>query len=203
MTHRWEDLQRSRAALGAMLVDLRQIKAPALSLTTEDIDTLFAKGIDASFIEQLNEDITIGQNQMILYSVGYLYDLWFSVFRADEWSDHAMAHLRNGEKYADLFLRYNALSVDWLTSQVEDEALREDIGRRLENQCPMTNARRLKGRFSTEEIEGFAESYTIDLEQLQSDMADIVGVNRVFKYRTEDAYESGNMEELVKKPNDD
>ena len=196
-TRRWGDLQLARTALNLVLQDALELTPPVTTLTAKDLETLQGEGIDASFSREYQETFAEDRNEMLDKCLNYNWHILYSVFEEDVWK-RAASHMRLFDEYAESYLQYSAITVDWLTTQTDDMEWIGELERAFAEKCPMSNQRRLKGVFSAEDVTRLAEEISMRLMELQTELSQSYAENKYMYYRDSDAYADGKLEQTLK-----
>ena len=196
VTRRWGDLQIARTALNLVLEDALALTPPVQTLTEADQNALLGEGIDASFIAEYGYTFKQDRNEMLDTCINYNWNMLFSVFERDNWK-HAVSHMRLFEDYAECYLQYSAITVDWLTTQTDDAAWIDALNRRFAEKCPLSSQRRLKSAFNADDAMDLAGEIALRLQDLDVALAGSYAENKDLLYQNNDAYEDGNLEQKL------
>jgi len=197
VTRKWGDLQLARTALNLVLQDALELTPPATTLTQADLETLQGEGIDASFSKEYQETFAEDRNEMLDKCLNYNWHILYGVFEEDVWK-RAASHMRLFDEYAESYLQYSAITVDWLTTQTDDMEWIGELERAFAEKCPMSNQRRLKGVFSAEDATRLAKEISMRLMELQTELSQSFAENKYMYYRDSDAYADGKLEQTLK-----
>lgn len=197
VTRRWGDLQLARTALNLVLQDALELTPPVTTLTQADLEALQGEGIDASFSKEYRETFAEDRNEMLDKCLNYNWHILYGVFEDDVWK-RAASHMRLFDEYAESYLQYSAITVDWLTTQTDDTEWIGELERAFAEKCPMSNQRRLKGVFSAEDVTRLAEEISMRLMELQTELSQSFAENKYMVYRDSDAYADGKLEQALK-----
>ena len=185
----WESLQLARAGVEAAKRDIERLKFPALNMTAEDHMSFMKRGIDLSFLENVDSQFE-AEKTALSNTFGNLRNsvMYEALYLKDDWAI-CMCSTENTRKTTECYLQYLANTADGVLTNLNDPAMTAEINSLLAKHYPGTHARQRKKAESPKDIEASINALLNQIEKLYMEDAKILGAKlnalNAFKYALE------------------
>ena len=193
----WESLQLARAALTIASKDIEICELPKPKLTAEDRRNFMKRGIDVSFMVNIEASFKLLQKRGMTNCMSMNTNLMDAVFLKDEWQ-LAMRRRAVERKEINLRTQERANMADWILASLNDPEQTKKFNGFMATFCPKTHAFQRKELESPEKIEASQNEVVSQLNDVVMEYAQIVGALRNLVNTRGHANETGNME-LIRK----
>ena len=172
----WENLQLARASLAIAKDNISMYSLPESEMTVEDQMELMRRGIDVSFMENM-EAAFEGEKTTLLNTCGNLhYSVMDGVFLQGDW-DVSMQHVRLLKDLTACDIQYLANTADWVLATLNDDEITERFSEVMDTYCPLTHACQAEKPESPEAVEEVTDSLLDHVGDLLIDEAKILGAH--------------------------
>ena len=195
-TRDWNQLQIARAAANTAWSDIANWELPEPAMSADDYFDLLLANVDASFMELSEEDFLSSRTQMQNIVLSMMYHLEDNVFESNGW-ESSVEHAELARECAEDYLKYCAVTTDWLMLEIDDPARAEHFGTFLTENCPIIASMRSEGLVDQAALEVKADQLLNRIEELNRAMAELTGKMNADLYLYADAFESGNVAEGI------
>lgn len=191
-TGSWDNLLKARASASAALVELRQMELPAFELTGETMDLLEEAGIEVNAVQrefEILEDTRMSKEDTAVLLCYTLEDDIFLKASAEE----ALPAMTNFYRdYFTLEYRYMSLFANYMLVQMDAG----DLWDSWKGQLPVMAACSEEWYQETTEVEKATDQVLDEMQTLQTQMGEFLGISEFTLEIVQDAAETGNLDVL-------